>query len=63
MYLGMLFILVGVVCFFATPYGLIAVLAFVIVITRFQIIPEERAMLKLFDNEYIAYQQYVRRWL
>ena len=36
---------------------------FIAYITRFQIIPEERAMLKLFGDEFVAYQQSVWRWL
>ena len=63
MYLGMLFILIGMICFFASPFSLIVIIAFAVVISRFQIFPEERAMLKLFKDEYVAYQQCVRRWL
>ncbi|NLY34754.1 MAG: isoprenylcysteine carboxylmethyltransferase family protein, partial [Alcaligenaceae bacterium] len=39
------------------------VLAYVLYITRFQIIPEERVMEKLFGQEYLAYKAKVRRWL
>lgn len=36
---------------------------FVLYITRFQIIPEERALLSLFKEDYANYQTRVRRWL
>jgi len=37
--------------------------AFVLYMTRFQIIPEERALEKLFGDQYLNYKQQVRRWL
>ena len=36
---------------------------FVLYITRFQILPEERVLLGLFGDEYRAFMQRVRRWL
>ena len=49
----------------AVVYGpaLAGPLAFVLYIGRFQIEPEERALLKRFGAEYAAYQGKVRRWL
>jgi protein-S-isoprenylcysteine O-methyltransferase Ste14 len=32
-------------------------------IGRFQVVPEERALAKLFGTEYTAYRAKVRRWL
>jgi protein-S-isoprenylcysteine O-methyltransferase Ste14 len=43
--------------------ALLFVPVFVIYISRFQIQPEERAMLSLFGPDYSSYQAKVRRWL
>jgi protein-S-isoprenylcysteine O-methyltransferase Ste14 len=45
------------------PLGLLAIIGFIAYIQRFQIVPEERAMVKLFGAEFSAYQSRVRRWL
>jgi len=63
MYLGMVFILLGVLCYYANPIGLIVIIIFMVFITQFQIIPEERAMSELFENRFSLYRQQVRRWL
>ena len=63
MYVGFTLLLVAWCVYLSAPVLLMIVLLFTAVITRFQIIPEERAMLKLFGDEYTAYQQSVRRWL
>ncbi|MBX2847947.1 MAG: isoprenylcysteine carboxylmethyltransferase family protein [Acidiferrobacterales bacterium] len=63
MYLGMVLIALGVVCYFGSPMSLIAVVCFIYYITRFQIVPEERAMLKNFGDQYLDYQRRVRRWI
>jgi len=42
---------------------LFGVLGFVLYMNRFQIRPEERALITLFGSEYSAYQTQVRRWL
>jgi len=39
------------------------VLGFVLFITRYQILPEERAMIALFGDEFKEYSKSVRRWL
>jgi protein-S-isoprenylcysteine O-methyltransferase Ste14 len=41
----------------------LAIIGFIAYIQRFQIVPEERAMVKLFGAEFSAYQSRVRRWL
>ncbi|HEX5952685.1 MAG TPA: isoprenylcysteine carboxylmethyltransferase family protein, partial [Rhodanobacteraceae bacterium] len=38
-------------------------LLFVLYITRFQIVPEERTLAARFGPAYAAYRQRVRRWL
>lgn len=49
--------------FLASAWAFIGVIAFVIYITRFQILPEERAMVKLFGDEFTEYKNRVRRWI
>ena len=44
------------ICFLIMPF-------FIWYITRFQIIPEEKMLDKLFTNDYQAYCEKVRRWL
>ncbi len=39
------------------------IVVFMLYITRFQIIPEERIMTRLFGDRYVAYTHQVRRWL
>ncbi len=49
--------------FLASTWAFIGVILFVIYITLFQILPEERAMAKLFGDEFIEYKNRVRRWI
>ena len=63
MYLGMLLILLSVSFKFNISGGLFISFLFKIYITRFQIIPEEEAMVKLFGEEFIAYKNQTRRWI
>jgi protein-S-isoprenylcysteine O-methyltransferase Ste14 len=63
MYLGMAFLLTGFGVWLSTPLAFVGVAFFVGYITRFQIIPEERALNGLFGEEYRQYCQRVRRWL
>ncbi|MFL2613128.1 MAG: methyltransferase family protein [Flavobacteriaceae bacterium] len=44
-------------------FGLIVTPLFVIYMNQFQIIPEEKAMLKLFSDKYKSYCLHVRRWI
>lgn len=62
-YLGMTLVLLGWAVFLMNPLSFALIAVFVIYITRFQIIPEERALKTLFGAEYTAYQKKVRRWL
>ena len=63
MYVGLLFVLVGWAIFLSSPWTLAGPLAFFGYIGRFQIVPEERALSRLFGNEYAGYCARVRRWL
>lgn len=63
MYLGLLVVLVSWLLYLASPVALIGPLAFWLYINRFQIIPEEQALVALFGNGFREYTARVRRWL
>ncbi|SDJ66366.1 Protein-S-isoprenylcysteine O-methyltransferase Ste14 [Ferrimonas sediminum] len=63
MYLALLLCLCAWVLALADGLALIAVPLFVLYMNRFQIVPEERAMERLFGDEYRHYCRRVRRWL
>lgn len=63
MYLGMALILVGFGLGTNSLVALGLVPVFVVVLTRFQIKPEEAAMRRLFGEAYEAYSARVPRWL
>lgn len=63
MYVGLLFVLVGWAAFLCAPWALAGSVVFVAYITRFQIAPEERALMSAFGEEYASYKARVRRWL
>lgn len=63
MYLGMALALFGVAVWQSNWFGFAAVVLFCAYLTRFQIVPEERMLLKLFGEEYAAYLNQVRRWI
>ena len=63
MYLGLFFVTFSTVLFFGSWFGIIILMFFVWYITKFQIIPEEEAMEKLFGVKYDEYRQKVRRWI
>lgn len=63
MYLGLLLILVASAVFLSSAWGLLGVVGFVLYMSRFQIAPEERALSKLFGDDYASYKASVRRWL
>ncbi len=49
--------------YLANPFSLVLAFGFVVYLTRFQIVPEERALETLFGEDYLAYKTRVRRWL
>jgi len=63
MYLGMAFILGSIAVFFNLIGGIILIALFYFYITKFQIIPEERAMSNLFSQDFDKYKQITRRWI
>lgn len=63
MYVGLLLFLLAWALYLACAWVLLGPLAFVAYITRFQIVPEERALGALFGDEYATYKATVRRWL
>jgi len=63
MYLGLAVVLVGWSIYLANLAALLLVPAFVAYMTRFQIKPEERALLAKFGSSFADYMAAVRRWI
>lgn len=63
MYLGMAACLLAWSAWLGTLAGLIGAPLFVLYMNHFQIVPEERALHRLFGADFSAYQSRVRRWL
>ncbi|MBS0507487.1 MAG: isoprenylcysteine carboxylmethyltransferase family protein [Proteobacteria bacterium] len=63
MYLGVALQLLAWCLYLGNPLALLALVCFVAYITRFQILPEERALAQNFGAPYLQYQRRVRRWL
>lgn len=63
MYVGVAIVLVAWAVFLASPWALVGVLAFAAYLTRFQIVPEEKALASRFGDAYASYAARVRRWL
>lgn len=63
MYVGLALFLTAVAAWLAAPAALLGPVAFVAYITRFQILPEERALQARFGEAYQAYCARVPRWL
>jgi protein-S-isoprenylcysteine O-methyltransferase Ste14 len=63
MYLGMALILLGWALYLSNVAALVGLPIFVLYITRFQIVPEERALEARFGSAFSAYRQSVRRWI
>ncbi len=62
MYISLLLVLIALGIYLQNYSSFIIIPLFIWYITRFQIIPEERMLDKLFSNDYQAYCQKVRRW-
>lgn len=63
MYVGLTLVLLGWVVFLCSAWALPGPVVFVLYITRFQIMPEERVLSAKFGEAYAAYTARVRRWL
>ena len=63
MYLGMLLVLLGWAVYLANAVAFLLVPLFVLYISRFQIVPEERVLQEKFGAEFTMYKAKVRRWL
>ncbi len=63
MYVSMALLLCAWAAFLAAPLTVLGPIGFVAFIDRFQIRPEERALLAKFGRSYEDYRKRVRRWL
>ncbi len=63
MYLSLLLLLLGYAIDLWYWPALLGPTAYVVYITRFQILPEERVLEDKFGADYLAYKQRVRRWI
>ena len=63
MYLGMALILCSIAVFFNLIGGVVMVALFCFYITKFQIIPEERAMRNLYSQDFLKFKDSTRRWI
>jgi protein-S-isoprenylcysteine O-methyltransferase Ste14 len=63
MYLGFLLLLVAWGIWLGSMSVWLVPPLFVILITRGQIVPEERALTKLFGAQYLSYKRDVARWI
>ena len=63
MYLGMLLVLIGGALALQNIAALAGPALYMISMTRFQIIPEERVLERSFGSAFTAYCQQTRRWL
>ncbi len=63
MYLGLLLLLLVWATYLWAPWAFLGPVLFFVYITRFQIIPEEKALSALFGVAYGDYCAKVRRWL
>lgn len=63
MYVGFGFFLIAFSIFLNTLFIIVVLPCFIVYLTRFQIIPEERALHTLFGETFSKYQSEVRRWL
>lgn len=63
MYLGFALVLAAWTVFLTPPFALLGIAAFILYINRFQILPEERALRRLFGDDLDEYYPRVRRWI
>jgi protein-S-isoprenylcysteine O-methyltransferase Ste14 len=63
MYLGLTLALVAWAVYLAASAALLGPVVFVAFMTRFQVVPEERALADRFGSQFAEYRQRVRRWI
>jgi protein-S-isoprenylcysteine O-methyltransferase Ste14 len=63
MYLGFFVVLLGWAVFLSNLVAFLLLPAFIFYMNRFQIEPEEKALVALFGQTFTAYKTRVRRWL
>ena len=63
MYLGMLVMLIAWMAWLSNVGTIVIPVLFALYITRWQIVPEERALAEKFGADYEAYCKSVRRWV
>jgi len=63
MYLGAVLALFGWAAYLSSLWALPGPILFALYMTRFQIVPEERALDRLFGAQFADYKTRVRRWL
>jgi protein-S-isoprenylcysteine O-methyltransferase Ste14 len=63
MYLGGLLILTSGAILLANAAAFLFLPGYILYLTLFQIVPEERALTTLFGAEFLAYKSRARRWL
>ena len=63
MYVGLMLLLVSWAVYLSSGWAFFGPVAFVLYITRFQILPEEQALIGIFGQEFDAYRSRSRRWL
>ncbi len=63
MYLGQLILLLAWSVYLGNAASILLLPVFALYITRFQILPEERALAARFGDAYAAYRARARRWL
>lgn len=63
MYLCLVLVLMGFSVYLEDLIALVGVGVFIVYMNEFQIKPEEKALTKLFGEEYLEYMARVRRWI
>lgn len=63
MYLALLLLILAYAVWLQNGVTLLAAALFVLYMNRFQILPEERALERIFGQDYLTYKQKVRRWI
>ena len=63
MYLALLFVVITLAVYLQNIASFFIIPLFIGYITRFQIIPEERALMTVFGEDFTIYCKKVRRWL